>query len=53
MAIPRIDPSQIGILLIDVQPVFLDYAFLDQDEKQESLLVIGSNRCLDVRMARA
>jgi nicotinamidase-related amidase len=39
MGIPRIDPSKIGILLIDVQPVFLESAFHDQNEERESLLV--------------
>ena len=39
MMIPRIDSSNIGLLLIDVQPTFLDYAFPDQSEGLESLLV--------------
>jgi len=39
MAIPRIDPSQIGVLLIDAQPVFIEYSFIDQNDEQESLLV--------------
>ena len=38
MDILRIDPSQILVLLIDVQPLFLDYAFPDQGEGQEALL---------------
>jgi len=39
MMIPRIDRSNVGLLLIDVQPTFLDYAFPDQSEGLESLLV--------------
>jgi isochorismate hydrolase len=39
MDVLRIDPSQISVLLIDAQPVFLEYAFLDQNEERESLLV--------------
>ena len=39
MGIPRIDRSNIGVLLIDVQPFFLDYAFADRDEERESLLM--------------
>jgi len=39
MNIPRIDRTEIGILLIDVQPMFLDYAFPKQREERETLLV--------------
>lgn len=39
MDILRIDRSQIGVLLIDVQPTFLDWAFPIQEEERESLLV--------------
>jgi hypothetical protein len=39
MMIPRIDSSNIGLLLIDVQPTFLDFAFPDQSVGRESLLV--------------
>lgn len=39
MGIMRIEPSQIGILLIDVQSVFWDYAFLDNDDKKEPIMV--------------
>jgi nicotinamidase-related amidase len=39
MEIPRIDRSNIGILLIDVQPAFLDDAFSERSEGRESLLV--------------
>lgn len=39
MDISRIDRLQIGVLLIDVQPAFLDWAFPDQNEERESLLV--------------
>ena len=39
MTVPRIDRSNIGVLLIDVQPFFLDYAFADRDEERESLLM--------------
>jgi len=35
----RIDRTQIGVLLIDVQPVFLEYAFSDESQQKESLLV--------------
>jgi len=34
-----IDTSQIGVLLIDVQPVFWDYAFPDNGERKESIMV--------------
>jgi len=37
--ISRIEREQIGILLIDVQPIFLEYAFPDLGEEYESLLV--------------
>jgi len=39
MKIPQINPTTLGVLLIDAQPVFLDYAFLDQNQERESLLV--------------
>lgn len=39
MSIPRIDRSNIGVLLIDVQPFFLDYAFAGRDDERESLLM--------------
>ena len=39
MAVPRIDRSNIGVLLIDVQPFFLDYAFADRAEELETLMV--------------
>ncbi|OQY22178.1 MAG: hypothetical protein B6I35_06665 [Anaerolineaceae bacterium 4572_32.2] len=39
MSIARIQSSQIGILLIDVQPAFLEYAFSGKGEQEESLLV--------------
>lgn len=39
MGIPRINRSSIGVLLIDVQPFFLDDAFADRDEERESLLI--------------
>ncbi|MEN8235339.1 MAG: isochorismatase family protein [Actinomycetota bacterium] len=39
MAVPRIDRSKIGILLIDVQPFFVDGAFADRSEERESLMV--------------
>ena len=39
MDILRIERSQIGVLLIDVQPTFLDWAFPEQNEERESLLV--------------
>jgi nicotinamidase-related amidase len=39
MKFPRIDPSTLGILLIDVQPVFLDYAFANKNQERDSLLV--------------
>jgi len=39
MEIPRIDRSKIGILLIDVQPFFLDFAFPEGVDGKESLLV--------------
>ncbi|HEY52256.1 MAG TPA: isochorismatase family protein [Caldilineae bacterium] len=39
MSIARIERSQIGLLLIDVQPAFLEYAFSGKDEQEESLLV--------------
>ena len=39
MEIPRINRNKTGILLIDVQPSFLDYAFPDENEALESLLV--------------
>ena len=39
MGIPRIDRSKIGVLLIDVQPFFLDYAFAERDEERESIMV--------------
>jgi len=38
MSVARIESSQIAVLLIDVQPMFLDYAFRDDDEQRESLL---------------
>lgn len=39
MAVPRIDRSDVGVLLIDVQPFFLDYAFADREEDLEPLMV--------------
>jgi nicotinamidase-related amidase len=39
VAIPQIDRRNIGVLLIDVQPVFLDYAFPNHNAEKESLLV--------------
>ncbi len=39
MEIHSIDPPKLGILLIDVQPAFLGYAFPDHGEERESLLV--------------
>lgn len=39
MDILRIDPSQIAVLLIDVQPTFLDYAFPDNEDNKEPLMV--------------
>jgi nicotinamidase-related amidase len=39
MELPRIDHTNIGMLLIDAQPVFLNYAFPDHGQEQESLLV--------------
>jgi len=38
MSIARIESSQIGILLIDVQPVFWDYAFPDNDDRKEPIM---------------
>jgi len=38
VGVPRINRSEIGVLLIDVQPFFLDYAFADRDEERESLM---------------
>ena len=34
MDIFRIDRTQIGVLLIDVQPVFLEYAFSDEKKQK-------------------
>lgn len=39
MEIPRFDHSNLGLLLIDVQPAFLDSAFPEQSDGRESLLV--------------
>jgi nicotinamidase-related amidase len=39
MNIPRADPSEILILMIDVQPSFLKYAHFDQEGDQDSLIV--------------
>ena len=39
MAGPRIDRSDVGVLLIDVQPFFLDLAFEDDEEGREALEV--------------
>lgn len=39
MAIQRIDRSDVGILLIDVQPYFLDLAFADDKQGREALEV--------------
>lgn len=39
MGIARIDRSDTGVLLIDVQPFFVDYAFADRHEEWESLMV--------------
>jgi len=39
MKIPRVRRSELGILLIDVQPVFLEYAFPDCGAEHEALLV--------------
>ena len=39
MDISRIDRTKIGVLLIDVQPAFFDWAFPDQNTESESLLV--------------
>ncbi len=35
----RIDPDELALLVIDVQPSFLDYAFPDDDQRKESLLI--------------
>ncbi len=39
MEIPRINRSELGILFIDVQPIFLDHSFNDEDAQREALLV--------------
>ncbi|MEN8114600.1 MAG: isochorismatase family protein, partial [Actinomycetota bacterium] len=39
MAVARIDRSKLGILLIDVQPFFVDYAFADRPRELEALVV--------------
>ncbi len=39
MDILRIDPADVGILVIDVQPFFIKYAFEGKDQQKESLLV--------------
>ncbi len=39
MGIARIDRSDVGVLLIDVQPFFVDLAFADRDEEREALLM--------------
>ena len=39
MHISRIEREQIGVLLIDVQPVFWDYAFPDDDDRKEPVMV--------------
>ena len=39
MEVPMIDRSNIGMLLIDVQPAFLDSAFPEQTDGREALLV--------------
>lgn len=37
--IPRIDRSQLGVLLVDAQPAFLDLAFAGRDAARESVLI--------------
>lgn len=39
MGVPRINRSQAGILVIDVQPFFVDWALPDGDPRREALLV--------------
>lgn len=39
VSVPRVDASRIGVLVIDVQPFFLDEAFGADTERRESLLV--------------
>ena len=39
MEITGIESSQIGVLLIDAQPAFWDYAFPDADHRKESIMV--------------
>ncbi|RLD09808.1 MAG: hypothetical protein DRI56_03555 [Chloroflexota bacterium] len=39
MMIPRIDPTKVGVLVIDVQPSFIKYAFENKSQQKESLLV--------------
>lgn len=39
MTVQRIDPSDVGVLLIDVQPFFMDLAFEDDKEGREALEV--------------
>ncbi len=39
MDIPEIESSQIGVLLIDAQPAVWDYAFPNNDERKEPIMV--------------
>jgi len=39
MSVQSIDPAQIMVMLIDVQPIFFDYAFPEKGEGHEALLV--------------
>jgi nicotinamidase-related amidase len=39
MDILRIDPAKVGVLVIDVQPSFIKYAFENKGQQKESLLV--------------
>jgi nicotinamidase-related amidase len=37
--IPILDPSNVGVLLIDAQPAFWDWAFEDDDAARESVMI--------------
>jgi nicotinamidase-related amidase len=39
MKVPRVHRSELGILLIDVQPSFLEYAFPNQNTEHDAILV--------------